>query len=221
MDSAHLSLRAEVLDWRDAERLKIAKQTRRHYLGLDARIADRLKDIATRDLLTPQRIYRRDIQPMIATWIVEQDMKLRKIVNLSSTKSEQMLRTDALQNDLSWTDIAGVGAGAALTFAPIAAVPFVAGLATVTTTSFFVMTTSAISLPILAAALVGGGVAAYCGSSVLVSAMDRRRHKIIVRFQTVAANLVIGDPAKPFQPSLLRNILADIDRVARQRMENL
>jgi hypothetical protein len=100
-------------------------------------------------------------------------------------------------------------------------VPFVTSIATVSTTSFLLFTTSAVSIRILTA-VVGGAVAAgvsgetirrYANSWVADGYRDQIRQEIW--------NKSVGDPDNLEAESVCRRLLTEIDMIALKRLDKL
>ena len=213
--------RALILDWRDKARLDLVRSLNARVSGFDSEIDALVEGMTGMDTVRRSRFHNKYVAPVVEEWLRELMDEFRQEIETSAGNSEVALGHDADAHSLSLGEVLGSGATVALTLAPLGVVPFAAGIATVTTTSFLVFSTSAISLPILSV-VVGGALLAGAGG-------DRVRRRVFGKIRrTYGAQVkrnvrikAIGDPANPGAPSVCRNLLAGIDVIANKRLENL
>lgn len=143
---------------------------------------------------------------------VEAEME-EEIDVLSAMLSEKVSNQDAMLAALP--ALAGVG----LLAASLAAIPSVISIATVTTTSFFFFTSSAISWPILAVGGAGLAVASFSGSRVVDRLITRNRAHLVdrlarrTRIAALGYGLVSGERClvTDLQAATLRSLEAKLE----------
>ena len=212
--------RSEVMDWRNAERLRIVETLTEQLPALQARIGEVLDTATVWKIALPRDLRDKIIGPMVQDWISRQKTRLRSDIALSAAENDRQTAQLRTKAQFSWEDLLATGAGTIMTVAPVAAVPFVVTMATVTTTSLFVFSTAAVSVPVLSVFLVGGLALSLGGYNLRRSQVQKWRTRFRQNIFTEVFNQIIGDPVNPASPSLCRNLLAEVDKVARLRMES-
>lgn len=99
-------------------------------------------------------------------------------------------------------------AGAGVLAASLAAIPTVISFATVSTTSFFVFTTSSISWPIIAVGGVGLAVTTFAGGSGVKWLGDKNRLHLVKRLQQRALTAALGYGSSLGERSLVTDLQA-------------
>lgn len=99
-------------------------------------------------------------------------------------------------------------AGARVLAASLAAIPTVISFATVSTTSFFVFTTSSISWPIIAVGGVGLAVTTFAGGSGVKWLGDKNRLHLVKRLQQRALTAALGYGSSLGERSLVTDLQA-------------
>jgi len=97
-------------------------------------------------------------------------------------------------------------AGAGLLAASFAAIPAVISLATVSTTSFFVFTTTSISWPLVAAGGAGLAVSTFAGGTGVKWLGDRNRSHLVKRLQQRARTVALGYGRTASERSLVTDL---------------
>ncbi len=211
--------RTEIMDWRNAERAHTLKtlSERMEPLLLDLRA--RVDGMTKRQLVLTAGFRGETIDPIVATWIAQQDDDLRRRIELSAREDAQRHPETEDVDAITWPEMLHFGAGAVLGVAPIAAIPFVAGAATVTTG--FLITTVTFNPVVLGAAAVGALGVTLAGAKIRDRAVESVRNRFWAKLSSRVVTRVMGDPARPDAPSLARTLLADIDTLAQIRMKAL
>lgn len=217
----NLLLRAEILDWRSAERARIASLTRKYFDGLVAQIQEAAETAPRKNIISGRHFIKRTIHPIVRRWIETQEPKLRQKIANSADRSQHQIELKPASADAEWGSVAGIAAGAGLILAPLAMVPFVGTIASVTTTSFLVISTSAISLPILGGIALVGGASALSGGTLLYRYERKHRDKLAKAALTIAEHAVLGAGIPGKDVSLLGNLTHLVDAIAKERLERL
>ncbi|WP_417725735.1 hypothetical protein [Salipiger sp.] len=137
----------------------------------------------------------------------------QEVGELTAALTEKGTSKDALRAALPALATAGVLA------ASLAAIPSVLGLATVTTTSFFVFSSASISWPILAAGGAGLAVATLTGSRVIDRLADRNRVHLVTRLQSRVRTAVFGYGLAAGERSLVTDLQAAALRTLEAQLE--
>lgn len=172
-----------------------------------------------RDWLWRSAFHDREIAPMVEAWMRTAFESLRQDMTASAGALDETLRAQSAQGTWSWEEIATAGATAAVSVAPFAILPFAGSLATVTATSFFVFTTSAVSIPILTAVLgmvaVGGIVSTEFRNRQIAALRKRYLGQVV----SAARSRILGPEAGNAAASLRGLLLGEVDRLTRARLE--
>ncbi|WP_133170026.1 hypothetical protein [Shimia abyssi] len=209
------------MDWRDDERLRVVEHFADKLHELNQLIDTALRQMTLKDWLWRSSYHDEHVAPIVEDWMKRHYSQLRENYEASAKHLEDQLVQQSADHSWSMGEIASAGVTAAVSVAPLAVIPFVAGLATVTTTTLLVFTTSAISLPALA--LLGGGlaIATFGSSSFRNQQLENLTCMYIEQVQSEARNKIIGDVADPDTPSVQRCLLAEIDQIALKKQETL
>ncbi len=213
--------RALILDWRDKARLDLVRSIEARVSAFEPEI-DRLAEGMTgAAILRRSRFHNKHVAPVVEEWLQALMAEFRPELETSAGDSEQALGHAADVHALSLGEALGAGAAVALTLAPLGAVPLALSIATVTTTSFFVFTTSVISVPVLSAFAGVAALAGAGGNQIGRHTVGRIRRRYSAQVKENLRIKAIGDPADPAAPSVCRTLLAGIDVIANKRLENL
>lgn len=146
--------------------------------------------------------------------LVEAQME-KEIQELVASASEGGDLEQALR--VARPGLTGVGVLAA----SLAAIPAVISIATVSTTSFFVFTTSCISWPILAVGGVGLAVTTFAGGSGVKWLGDKNRLHLVKRLQQRARTAALGYGRSLGERSLVTDLQAATLRTLDANLEAL
>ncbi len=211
--------RAEILDWRDNERRETSHNIRERLQELDVLIDAKIEEMRFWDSINRSAFHNRTVAPAVEEWLRAVYEEFHRDIEQSALKSEKEIVGESSDHSWSLSEIAVAGAATAASLAPLAAIPYAVGLATVTSTSFFVFTTSAISIPILTA-IVGGLVVTGIGTQTLrQKTFDYFAEKYRTQAKHEARTKVVGESGANEEDTLLNRLLNEIDLVAISRME--
>lgn len=214
-------IRSEILDWRDGERLKVVDHLAQQLPTLKEQIERAVNKMGVSDWVWRSSFHDEKIAPFVEEWMQSHYLTLQKSYADSVRTLETQLAKDTTDHSWSVGEIANAGVTAVASVAPLAVIPAVAGFATVTTTTLFVFTTSAISLPALALAATGLAAVTFGSSEFRNRQINNLYQQQVERVQLEARRKIIGDPDNPDEPSMQRQLLAEIDQIALYKMENL
>jgi hypothetical protein len=190
-DLTRVETSLRLIDWRNGQLESITNQLEEAFPTLAETIASNVAKLSTFEVgkahINPKKL----AESLIAPWAEEQS-------SLAFTRAEASLSDliSKLPQDKNieahlksaLPAIAGVGLLAASVFG----LPAVVSFATVTTTSFMVFSTSAVSVPLL---LAGGTVLAgmsFAGVKAVDQAKDKMRSNLIDRISSIALSAVFG-----------------------------
>lgn len=204
----------EMIQWKQARFERITEQLENALPDLMAEIERTVASIssiaASKAQVSPDRLWKELFEPWAQRTAsrVETEMD-NEIGALVSALSEKGTRQDALRVALPAL------AGAGVLAASLAAIPTVISLATVTTTSFFIFTTTAISWPVLAVGGAGIALATLTGSRVVDRLSERNRRHLIARLQGRARIAALGHGLAPGE----RCLVTDLQAITLRRLE--
>lgn len=211
--------RALILDWRSSERMRVVRTLEDRISGLLQDVTGKIDEFTITEILWLSRTHNEKIAPLVEKWLHGQYQELQLSLEKSADTSEEAIRDSDSQYIWSWEEIAGVAAGSILTVAPMAAVPMAAGLATVTTTTLFLFTTSAVSIPILTAIIAGSVATGIGGHKIRSWTIERLKGRYRRQVEKEIRNRVFGDPDNETSSSLTRFFLKEIDLATKSRLE--
>ncbi len=213
--------RAEILDWRNNERLDLVQEIKARMPDIDAKIDALIDDMSIWDTIRRSQFHNSTVAPAVESWLQDVMVEFRRDIETSAKESERDLGHDPEFHNWSWNEIGGAGAASLLTLAPLAVVPFAASIATVTVPSLFVFSTSAISLPILSGVIGGTLIAGAAGEKFRRNVFNKISANYRKQVKQNILNKALGDPENLEAHSVCRSLLVNIDVIALKRLENL
>ncbi|MHA6324547.1 hypothetical protein [Roseivivax sp. CAU 1753] len=171
---------------------------------------------AARTQISPDTLWKKLFEPWAQKIASRVEAEFETEIGVLATSlSEKGTSQDTLRAALP--ALAGVGVLAA----SLAAIPSVLTMATVTTTSFFFITTSTISWPVIAVGGAGLAVATFTGSAAVDKLSDRNRAHLVSRLQSRARIAALGyglasgerSLVTDLQAATLRNLEAKLEAV--------
>lgn len=116
--------------------------------------------------------------------------------------------------------VAPIVVGTGLLAGTLATVPAVMAFGVQTTTVLFVLSTTTVSIPVLAAGVVGAGALAVSGSTVLKRYSGHARTRLERRCLAAARLMVFGKTGSPEENSILNSIQAMVLRAGEARLKD-
>lgn len=207
------------MDWRDAERSRIAQALDDAFELLLLRLNEAMTTAPDSDLLRPARLRRRHVDPVVAKWVDRVQRDLRK--DMEQSFKDELLAGDPTDAMPDWESVVAVGATALGVAAPLAVAPLAASLAATTTTAFFFFTTSSVSIPVVGAIAVGTAGVMTASGTARRAMFGKLRSRHAARFRAGLERQIMGRPPVEGRLSLREQLLAEIDAAARARMEGM
>lgn len=205
---AEIETRIELIDWRDSAMASVTEQLENAFPTLIAAIEDRVRDLTTFQVAKAHADPRSLTQEMLRTWADEQSQiafaraETELDALISNLKSEGNLGAVAT----ALPAVAGVG----MLAASVLALPALVTYATVTTTSFLVFSTSAVSIPVLLVGGTGLALLSLTGSKIVADTAAKARAHLASRVEAYARSAVFGTGAAPDARYLLNDLQAAI-----------
>lgn len=219
-DLASMETQLGLLEWRDGQLEAITNQLEAAYPTLVAETVARISAMTSfavgRAHLNPRPL----AESLIAPWAAEQSRIAVKRAEASLSDLISTLHLDSGMGahlSAALPALAGVG----MLAVSVLGLPALVSYATITTTSFFVFSTSTISLPIL---LVGGTVLAgmsFAGVKAFDQAKDKMRAHLAARVQGLALSAIFGHGLAPDARCLLNDLQAAVLKAGQTRLEDI
>lgn len=212
---------AEIIDWWSEERGRIEKECRATRDAMIARIGKEVAALSNRELLTPGNRTRTRIKRAIKSDLTMLARRLGKSVRASLEESIQLNQSAeeearGFQRDHATIAASGVAAIGAVGLAG-AAVP----LAITSSTTFFVITTTSISWPLLALAGTGAIAAAWISPKTFEHGTELLRQRNLDLLTRQVDRAIFGRPEEKNAKAICRSALAQLDRLKAERLGNL
>lgn len=214
-----LMTRAAAMDWREAERSRVAQALDDAFELLLLRLNEALNAAPDTDLLRPGRLRRQHVDPVVADWVARVQRDLRR--EMEQSFKDELLAGDPADTMPDWESVVAVGATALGVAAPLAVVPLAASLAATTTTALFFFTTSSVSIPVVSAIAVGTAGVMTASGTARRAMFAKLRSRNAARIREGLERQIMGQPPVEGRLSLREQLLAEIDAAARARMEGL
>lgn len=219
-DLARLETSLRLIDWRNAQLDAITTQLENAFPQLIDTIASHVIGLSTFEVgkahLNPKKL----AEELITPWAESQSNTAisRAEASLSSLISS-LPQSDGLHTHIQTAlpAVAGVG----MLAASVLGLPAIVSFATVTTTSFLVFSTSAVSIPLL---LAGGTVLAgmsFAGVKAVDQAKDKMRANLIARVQAIALSAVFGYGLSPDARFLLNDLQAAVLKAGEAELRDI
>lgn len=215
-------LRAEILDWWESERDKLAEAIPERLPALLYKVDKIIDDMSASDLLKRGKFFAEKVEPVVADWIERLYKELTHELDESFRASAEEAEGGETYNNWSYGEMATAGVAIAVSAAPAAGVPFFAGGLAASGTVVFGLT-----IPFTAGGLAAGAVAAAAGSAVLLAAGPAVRSKAVSKLKSnfklsihdVIAKRVLGSGNDSKAISLKEVLFRELQGVALKRIE--
>lgn len=209
-------VRAEILDWWEQERDKIARTLPDRLPALFYKVDERLEAMSLSDHVKRKDYVAREIEPVIVEWITQLYNELAQEADDSFRASVSAIEGVEWSNQ----DMAAAGIALAVSAAPAASLPFlIGGLTTAGVTILGTTFGGGALIPAAVAAAGGGLLAAGLGfpvrskaTSMITSALRTKVHEEITA-------RVVGSDLKPDIVSLKQTLFQQLQAVAEKRLE--
>lgn len=209
-------LRAEAISWWSSERGRIAEELEERVPLLLAKAEEKIRDMPTTAYFWRNDFRTSEIEPAAAAWIEAEYRRFSSEIDSSFSASVDHQNSDE-QHNWSGSEYAAVGAAAAFSVAPLAALPFVGGV--IATSGIFFPAATLAAVP---AAIVGAGaVALGYGPTVRSWAAGKLQDTFLQNVKAELRLRVLGDAAQPDLPSLKGTLFSELDGLLAKRLEEL
>lgn len=208
-------LRAEILDWWEAERDRIAETIPERFPALLYKVDKIIDDMSAYELLRRSKVVDEKVEPVVADWIERLYKELTHELDESFRASAKEAEGGETYKNWSYGEMATAGTAIAVSAAPAAGIPFFVGG----------LTTAGLSL---GAITLGGGalmpvaVTAAAGSAVLLAAGPAVRTKVISGLKSKFKSSIHDGITKRvlgLEDSLKEVLFSDLQGVALKRLE--
>ncbi len=211
--------RAEILDWREQERKALCAQLEDRLPELDALIDEPINEMTLWNAVWRTSFHDEQIAPKVEEWLLALYEEFHRDISESAFESEKSISGETSDQAWSWGEIATMGAATAVSIAPLAAIPFVAGIATVTT-SFVVFSTSVVSIPILSAVVGGLVLSGIGGHQVREKTFEYFVENYREQTKAEARAKVVGKTGADNEDSLRNRLLNEVDLITISRLDH-
>lgn len=206
-------VRAEILDWWEQERDKIARTLPDRLPALFYKVDERLEAMSLSNHVKRKDYIAREIEPVIVEWITQ-------LYNELAQEADDSFRASVSAIEgVEWSsqDMATAGVVLAVSAAPAASLPFLIGGVTSSWGVILLASFGGVAVIPAAVAAAGGGLlAAGLGwskaSSMITSALKTKLHEEITA-------RVVGSDLKPGIVSLKQTLFQQLQAVAEKRLE--
>lgn len=215
-------LRAEILDWWEAEQERISHTLPKRLPELYYHVDQKIADMPLKAFIRRGNFYAESIEPIVTDWIENLYRELTHDLDESFCTSSKDLEGKAIYDTWSYGEVASAGAAIAVSVAPAAGVPFFAGGLTAAGFTFLGVTLGGGALmPLAVTALAGSLVILAAGPAVRGKAASYLRNRFKSVVQKAINTRVLGDADNPTVPSLKGKLRGDLYGVALKRIEML
>lgn len=218
-DLAQMETQLGLLDWRNGQLEAITDQLEAAFPVLAAVIVARISAMNSFEVGRAHLNPRPLAESLIGPWAEAQSLIAVRRAEKSLSSLISSLKLDGgigAHLSAALPALAGVG----MLAASVIALPAIVSYATITTTSFLVFSTSAISLPLL---LAGGTVLAglsFAGVKAFDHAKGKMRAHLAARVQGLALAAIFGHGLAPDARCLLNDLQAAVLKAGQTRLED-
>ena len=213
-------LRAEILDWWEAERDRIAEAIPERLPALLYKIDKIIDDMSASDLLRRGKFVTEKVEPVVADWIERLYKELTHELDDSFRASAKESEGGETYNNWTYGEMATAGAAIAVSAAPAAGIPFFASGLTAAGTVILGFTFGSGGLmPIAVTAAAGSAVLLAAGPSVRANAVSKLKSKFKGSIHEGITQRVLDSGRKSKVISLKEVLFNELQGVALKRMD--
>ena len=213
-------LRAEILDWWEAERDRIAEAIPERLPALLYKVDKIIDDMSASELLKRGKFVAEKVEPVVAGWIERLYKELTHELDESFRASAKEAEGGETYNSWTYGEMATAGAAIAVSAAPAAGLPFLAGGLTTVGLSLGIFTLGGGALiPMAVAAAAGSAVLLAAGPAVRTKAILTLKSKFKSSIHDVITRRVLGGVHEGKIVSLKQVLFNELQGVALKRME--
>lgn len=224
MNAMHMPvevLRAEILDWWEAERVRLAQTVPERLPSLLYKVDKIIDDMPASALLKRGRFVTKKVEPVVVEWIERLYKELTHELDESFRSSAKEAEGVETYKNWSYGEMATAGAAIAVSAAPAAGIPFfVTGLTTAGLSAFGLFTVGGGALiPAAVTAAAGSAVLFAVGPAVRANALSKLKSKFKSSIHEGIAQRVLDSTTGGKAVSLKQVLLNELRGVALKRME--
>lgn len=213
-------LRAEILDWWEAERDRIAEAIPERLPALLYKVDKIIDDMPASALLKRGKFVAEKIEPIVANWIDRLYKELTHELDESFRASAKEAEGGESYKNWSYGEMATAGAAIAVSAAPAAGIPFFAGGLTTAGLSLGFLTLGGGALiPMATAAAAGSAMLLAAGPAVRTKAMSKLKSKFRSSVHNGITKRILGTKNDSKAISLKEVLFSELQGVALKRME--
>lgn len=213
-------LRAEILDWWEAERDRIAEAIPERLPALLYKVDKIIDGMSASDLLKRGKFVAEKVEPVVADWIERLYKELTHELDESFRASAKEAEGGATYNNWTYSEMATAGAAIAVSAAPAAGIPFFAGGLTTAGLSLGIFTLGGGAIiPVAVTAAAGSAVLLAAGPAVRTKAISALQSKFKSSIHDGITKRVLGSENDSKAISLKGVLLNELQGVALKRME--
>ena len=213
-------LRAEILDWWEAERDRIAEVIPERLPALLYKVDKSIDDMSASDLLKRGKFVTEKVEPVVADWIERLYKELTHELDESFRASAKEAEGGETYKNWSYGEMATAGAAIAVSAAPAAGIPFFVGGLTTAGTAILGFTIGGGTLiPIAVTAAAGSAVLLAAGPSVRAKAVAKLKSNFKSSMHDEITKRVLGSATDGKAVSLNQVLLKELQGVTLKRME--
>jgi|GEM_PF-7039704 len=213
-------VQAEILDWWEGERVKIAEILPDRLPALFYNVDKVIDGMSVADLVKRGKFVAGKIEPLVADWIERAYKELTHEIDESFRASADEIEGGDVYRKWSYSEMATAGAAIAVSAAPVAGIPFFAG--GLTTAGFglagFTLGGGAL-IPVAVVALTGSAFFLAAGPGVRSTAISRLKSRLKRSLHDAITLRVVGEAGDAKILSLKQVFFNDLNAVALKRME--
>lgn len=210
----NLILRSELIDWWQQERLRVSEDLEERLDLLLVKIDKKIDDMPSSAFVWRENFKKDHLEPLAVTWIETEYKKQSSAINESF--SSQAFSGDTMEHGWSASDITTVGAAAAFSIAPLAALPF---LGSVLVTGGLFSTAYIAAIP--ASVITASAVALGYGPSIRSWASSRLTDSFKQSIHSELRLRILGDYTQPEIASLKGTLLHELDGILQLKLEQI
>ncbi len=216
IDLTELETRLELIAWRDRAMDAVTNQLESAFPALMATLPPRVEAMTKLQLARSHADPRALAQEMLRDWTEEQG---RIAFDRARTELDSLIAGLKAEGHMAAVTAAlPAMAGVGMLAASIVAIPALVTYATVTTTTFLVFTTSAVSVPILLAGGTALAALSFSGSKMLAAADTKARAGLVARVEKLCRDIVFGTGLAPDARCLLNDLQAAILKASQNQL---
>lgn len=213
-------LRAEVLDWWEAEQERISTILPERLPALYYHVDRKIAEMPINAFFRRGKFHANEIEPIVVDWMEKLYRELAHEIDESFRASSDAVEGKGTYDSWSYGEMVSAGGAIAVSVAPVAGIPFFAGGLTAAGFTLFGFTFGGGALiPIAVTALAGSAVLLAAGPAARGKAAAHLRSRFKRTVHEAIHLRVLGKSDDSSAPSLKGKLLADLHCLALKRID--